>query len=300
LLAVLEKNIELYDHETIVKENGARLIGFGRYAGIVGTYNGFRAFGLKHETFKLPMAETLADQKRLISELNKIKLPAIKILLTGSGKVAHGAKEMLDGMQIREVSVEAYLTTNFNEPVYCMIDVLEYNKRKDGQILDNIDFYNHSDEYKSNFMRFANVTDYFIAGHFFGDGSPFLFTREDVKSTDFNIKLVADISCDIDGPVASTVRASTISNPIYGYNPQTESEIDYKDQNAIVVMAVDNLPCELPKDASEGFGELFLENVIPAFYNNDKDGVLARAKMTENGKLTELFSYLQNYVDGNE
>jgi len=300
LLAVLEKNIELYDHETIVKENGARLIGFGRYAGIVGTYNGFRAFGLKHETFKLPMAETLADQKRLISELNKIKLPAIKILLTGSGKVAHGAKEMLDGMQIREVSVEAYLTTNFNEPVYCMIDVLEYNKRKDGQILDNIDFYNHSDEYKSNFMRFANVTDYFIAGHFFGDGSPFLFTREDAKSTDFNIKLVADISCDIDGPVASTLRASTISNPIYGYNPQTESEIDYKDQNAIVVMAVDNLPCELPKDASEGFGELFLENVIPAFYNNDKDGVLARAKMTENGKLTELFSYLQNYVDGNE
>ena len=207
---------------------------------------------------------------------------------------------MLDGMQMKQVSVEDYLTTNFNEPVYCMVDVLDYNKRKDGQVLDNFDFYKHPEKYKSNFMRFAKVTDYFIAGHFFGDGSPYLFTREDAKSNDFNIKLVADISCDIDGPVASTLRASTIANPIYGYNPQTESEVDYKDKNAVVVMAVDNLPCELPKDASEGFGELFLENVIPAFYNNDKNGVLARAKMTENGKLTERFSYLQEYVDGKE
>tara|TARA_R110002124_G_scaffold86577_3_gene223716 strand:+ start:4961 stop:6166 length:1206 start_codon:yes stop_codon:yes gene_type:complete len=300
LLSILEKNIELYDHETIVKENGVRLIGFGRYAGIVGAYNGFRAFGLKKETFQLPKAKNLADQKALIKELKNINLPSIKILLTGSGKVAYGAKEMLDGMQMKQVSVEDYLTTNFNEPVYCMVDVLDYNKRKDGQVLDNFDFYKHPEKYKSNFMRFAKVTDYFIAGHFFGDGSPYLFTREDAKSNDFNIKLVADISCDIDGPVASTLRASTIANPIYGYNPQTESEVDYKDKNAVVVMAVDNLPCELPKDASEGFGELFLENVIPAFYNNDKNGVLARAKMTENGKLTERFSYLQEYVDGKE
>jgi alanine dehydrogenase len=300
LAAILEKNIELYDHETIVKENGARLIGFGRYAGIVGTYNGFRAFGLKHETFHLPKAETLADQKNLIDELNKIKLPNLKILLTGSGKVAHGAKEMLDAMHIKKVSVKEYLTINFNEPVYCMIDVLDYNKRKDGQVLNNSDFYKHPANYESNFMRFAKVTDYFIAGHFFGDGAPYLFTREDAKSNDFNIQLVADVSCDIDGPVASTVRASTIADPIYGYNPQTASEVDYKDKNAIVVMAVDNLPCELPKDASEGFGELFLENVIPAFYNDDKNGVLARAKMTENGKLTARFSYLKNYVDGKE
>ena len=149
-------------------------------------------------------------------------------------------------------------------------------------------------------MRFAEVTDYFIAGHFYGNGAPYLFTRNDAKSENFNIKFVADISCDVDGPVASTLRASTIAEPIYGYNPETESEVDYKDEKAIVVMAVDNLPCELPKDASEGFGEMFLKNVIPAFFNNDKDGVLARAKMTENGKLTDRFSYLQDYVDGKE
>jgi len=300
LNAVLDKNIELFDHETIIKENGARLIGFGRYAGIVGAYNGFRAIGLKNETFNLPKAETLDSQKELIATLHKINLPAIKILLTGNGKVAFGAKEMLDAMHLKQVSVEDYLNTSFEEPVYCLVDVLDYNKRKDGQILNNYDFYNHPKQYESDFMRFAKVTDFFIAGHFFGNGAPYLFTREDAKASDFNIKFVADISCDVDGPIASTLRASTIADPIYGYNPFTESEVDFKDENVIVVMAVDNLPCELPKDASEGFGELFLEHVIPAFFNNDKEGVLQRAKMTENGKLTERFSYLQKYVDGKE
>jgi alanine dehydrogenase len=300
LVAILDKNIELFDHETIIKENGARLIGFGRYAGIVGAYNGFRAIGLKNETFNLPKAETLDSQKELISALHKINLPNIKILLTGNGKVAYGAKEILDGMNLKEVSVEEYLNRNFAEPVYCLVDVLDYNKRKDGQVLNNRDLYSNPENYVSDFMRFAKVTDFFIAGHFYGNGAPYLFTREDAKSKDFNIKFVADISCDVDGPVASTLRASTIADPIYGYNPQLESEVSYKDENAIVVMAVDNLPCELPKDASEGFGEMFLKNVIPAFFNNDKDSVLQRAKMTENGKLTKRFSYLQDYLDGKE
>ena len=301
LKAILDKNIELYDHETITKENGMRLIGFGRYAGIVGAYNGFRAIGLTTKSFQLPKAETLDSKKELIKELQKITLSnKFKILLTGNGKVAYGAKEMLDAMNIKQVSVHEYLSNTFNEVVYCMIDVLDYNKRKDGQKIDNLDFYNHPETYESNFMRFAEVTDFFIAGHFFGDDSPYLFTREDAKKQNFKIKYVADISCDIDGPVASTIRPSTITEPIYGYHPKKEKEVNYTDKDAIVVMAVDNLPCELPKDASEGFGEMFLENVIPAFFNNDKDGVLARAKMTENGKLTERFSYLQNYIDGKE
>ena len=298
--AILSKNIELYDHETIVKENGMRLIGFGRYAGIVGAYNGFRAIGLKKNTFNLPKASTLESQQELISELNNIKLPTIKILLTGNGKVAYGAKEMLDAMSIIQVTVDEYLNTSFQVPVYCLADVLDYNKRKDHQVLDHHDFYKHPENYESDFMRFAMVTDFFIAGHFYGNGAPYLFTREDAKSKDFIIQFVADISCDIDGPVASTIRPSTIADPIYGYNPITESEVNYKDKDAIVVMAVDNLPCELPKDASEGFGELFLEHVIPAFFDNDKEGILERAKMTENGKLTDRFSYLQAYVDGKE
>ena len=300
LKAILEKNITLYDHEVITDSKGNRLIGFGRYAGLVGAYNGFRALGIKAQTFSLPKAEHLADLPALIDQLNSIKLPAIKILLTGSGKVARGAKEILDAMHIKSVSISAYLTERFDAPVYCKIDVLDYNKRIDGQVLTNRDFYNNPSAYVANFMRFAKVTDYFIAGHFFGEGSPYLFTREDAKSDQFNIHLVADISCDIDGPVASTLRASTIADPIYGYDPETSAEVAYTTPNAITVMAVDNLPCELPKDASEGFGHTFVEKIIPAFFDNDSVGVLKRAKMTDNGQLTAAFSYLQNYVNGKE
>ncbi|MGY8940335.1 MAG: NAD(P)-dependent oxidoreductase [Flavobacteriales bacterium] len=298
--AILDKNIELYDHETITKKNGNRLIGFGRYAGIVGAYNGFRAIGLKNTSFTLPKAETLAGQQELIEALKGTDIPKYKILLTGNGKVAFGAKEMLDALHIKQVSVQDYIENSFDEPVYCLADVLDYNKHKEDKNTTNTHFYAHPGAYTSDFYRFAKVTDFFIAGHFYGNGAPFLFTREDAKSNDFKIKFVADISCDVDGPVASTIRASTIADPLYGYDPKSESEVSYTSENAIVVMAVDNLPCELPMDASEGFGALFLENVIPAFFNDDKEGVLKRSKMTANGKLTARFAYLQDYIDGKE
>ncbi|EDP71759.1 hypothetical protein FBALC1_04707 [Flavobacteriales bacterium ALC-1] len=301
LLAMLEKNIEMYDHETIVKQSGARLIGFGRYAGLVGAYNGFRALGLRGGLFNLPKVETLADLDEVKSELDKITLPNIKILLTGTGKVAHGAKEILDHLKIKEISDALYLTSQFTEPVYVMADVMEYAKRTDGKVGDKWEFYKNPSGYESNFMPYAKETDYFIAGHFYGNHAPYLFTREDAKHQDFRINLVADISCDIDGPVATTIRSSTIADPFYGYNPQTEQEVAYDAKDAITVMAVDNLPCELPKDASEGFGETFVEHVIPAFFNNDQKGILKRARITtENGELTERFSYLQDYVDGTE
>jgi len=299
LRAMLEKNIEMYDHETIIKENGARLIGFGRYAGLVGAYNGFRALGLRDGLFELPKVESLADLNEVKAELDKITIPNIKILLTGTGKVAYGAKEILDHLGIKEISDALYLTSDFNEPVYVMADVMEYAKRKDGKVGDKFEFYKDPSGYESNFMAYAKVTDYFIAGHFYGNNAPYLFTRDDAKHPDFRINLVADVSCDIDGPVASTIRSSTIADPFYGYDPETEKEVAFDAQGAITVMAVDNLPCELPKDASEGFGETFVEHVIPAFFNEDENGILNRAKITTGeGKLTERFSYLQNYVDG--
>jgi len=301
LRAMLEKGIEMYDHETIIKRSGARLIGFGRYAGLVGAYNGFRALGLRDGLFNLPKVETLKDLDEVKAELDKITIPNIKILLTGTGKVAYGAKEILDHLGIEKISDALYLTSEFTEPVYCMADVMEYAKRKDGKVGEKYTFYKDPSGYESNFMPYAKQTDYFIAGHFYGDGAPYLFTREDAKDSEFRINLVADVSCDIDGPVASTIRASTIAEPFYGFDPQTESEVAFDAKNAITVMAVDNLPCELPKDASEGFGDAFLQHVIPAFFNDDKDGILHRAKMTtSDGKLTKRYSYLQDYFDGKE
>ncbi|WP_299364651.1 NAD(P)-dependent oxidoreductase [Winogradskyella sp.] len=299
LVAMLEKNIEMYDHETIVNEAGFRLIGFGRYAGLVGAYNGFRALGLRDGLFNLPKAETLSDLNEMKAELDKITIPNIKILLTGSGKVARGAKEILDHLGIKEISDALYLTSEFTEPVYVMADVMEYAKRIDGKVGSQSEFFKDPTGYESNFMAYAKHTDYFIAGHFYGNNAPYFFTREDAKHPDFRINLVADISCDIDGPVASTIRPSTIAEPFYGYHPQTESEVAFDAKEAITVMAVDNLPCELPKDASEGFGETFVEHVIPAFFNDDEKGILERSQITNSkGELTKRFSYLQDYVDG--
>lgn len=298
LREILRNNIELYDHEVITARSGGRLIGFGRYAGLVGAYNGIRGIGLKNDIFELPKAESLPDLKAMLEELDNISLPNLKIVLTGSGKVAYGAKEILDHLHIKQVDVDNFLKQDFNEPVYCHLDVLDYNKRIDGTTGSNADFYEYPEHYESDFKRFTHAADFFIAGHFYGEGAPVFFTAEDAKSPDFKIKYIADISCDIAGPVASTIRPSTIAEPFYGYEPQEEREVDFREEGAILVMAVDNLPCELPKDASEGFGEMFLQYVLPAFFNGDKDEVLERARMTKGGKLTEKYSYLEDYVKG--
>jgi alanine dehydrogenase len=297
LQAILEKNIELYDHETIVDENHTRLIGFGRYAGIVGVYNGFRAFGMKFELFNLPKAETLASQKALIEKLKRQVLPPIKMVLTGHGKAGKGAREMLLAMKIKEVSIENYLTKIYSEPVFTHLDAIDYNIRKDGQVLSQNDFYKNPTEYISNFERFTQVSDIYFAAHFHANAAPTILSREMLQSNKCKIKIVADISCDVDGPIACTIRSSTIAEPFYGYLPSENKEVSYTHPGAIVVMAVDNLPCELPKDSSEGFGKMFIVHVIPAFFNHDKEGILQRAKMTENGKLTERFKYLQDFVD---
>ena len=299
LRAILDKKIELYDHETIVDANNRRLIGFGRYAGIVGAYNGFRAFGIKYDLYTIPKAETLQSKEDLINRLKRQTLPNIKIVLTGHGKVGMGAKEILDGMKVKQVSTDDFLNKIYTQPVYTQIDVLDYNKRIDGtKAGNNHDFYKTPKDYTSNFERFTKVADIFIAGHFHGNESPDILTREMLKASDCKIKVVADISCDVDGPIACTLKASTIAEPFFGYLPSENKEVPYTHPGSIMVMAVDNLPCELPKDASEGFGEMFMKHVIPAFFNDDKDGILQRAKITENGKLTERFLYLQDFVDG--
>ena len=220
--------------------------------------------------------------------------------MTGTGRVGQGAKEILDHLKIKQVSIEEFLSKNFNEAVYVQLDVLDYCERIDGKQLGKLDFFQHPEAYRSTFDRFTSVADMFVAGHFYGKGAPAFFTREQAKAASFNLKVVADISCDIDGPVACTIRPSTIENPIYGYDPLSETEVDYMKSNAIAVMAVDNLPCELPKDASEGFGNTFVKEIIPAFFNNDVNGILERSRMTKNGQLTPAFSYLQAYLDGTE
>lgn len=251
---------------------------------MVGVYNGIRAFGIKFELFKLPKAETLSGKEALIIHLKRITMPALKFVITGTGKVGSGAKEILDAIKVKEITVDNYLTKTYTQAVYVQLDVLEYNKRIDGQVLDFKDFVAHPNEYVSDFERFTKVSDVYFAGHFHANNAPMILTKEMLNASDCKLKVVADISCDVGGPIACTLRSSTIAEPLYGYFPLEDKEVDLFHPAAVAVMAVDNLPCEIPKDASEGFGEQFMEYVIPAFFNGDKDGILKRAKLqkTEN------------------
>ncbi len=298
LHAILDKKIDFYDHETLVDLYNHRLIGFGKYAGIVGVYNAIRAFGIKFELFKLPKVATLSGKEALVIQLKRVVLPPLKFVVTGTGKVGSGVAAVFDAIKIKKVLPEDFLTKNYTQAVYTQIDVLDYNKRKDGQVMDNKDFFQNPQDYISDFERFTKVSDIYLTAHFHANNAPVILTREMLQANNCKIKIVADISCDVNGPIACTLRSSTIEEPLYGYLPSEDKEVDVFHPAAIVVMAVDNLPCELPKDASEGFGAMFLEQVIPAFFNGDKDGVLKRAKVTEKGKLTPRFSYLQDYVDG--
>jgi len=295
LKKMIELNITMVDYEVLKYENGSRILGFGRYAGIIGAYNGLLTYGLKNELYSLKPANKCLNRIEMDSELSKVNLSNEKFLVTGKGRVGFGILETIKKLNIIEVGIDDYINNSFDYPVYLNIDVLDYNERIDGRQSDFSDFINNSSNYKSTFMKYANVTDIFFAGHFYGSGAPYLFTRNDVKTDDFNISVVADISCDIDGPVATTIKPSTINDPIYGYNPQTESEDDFKSNDVVAVMAVDNLPCELPKDSSEDFGENLIKHIIPIISNDNK--IIRGATICQNGDLSEEFEYLRNYIN---
>ena len=295
LQKIIKKNIELFDHETIIDKNNNRLIGFGYYAGVIGAYNGLRAFGLKNHTFSIPKAIDLKDRQEFNSILKSLSIPNIKILLTGKGRVGSGTKEVLDFLKIKEVSAHDFINKTYNQAVYVNIDVLDYNY---SDSIENTvsNFYNYPEKFRSTFSKFLSVSDIYFAGHYHNPKAPKLITLDDIRSPDFNVQVIADISCDIDGPIASTIRPSTIENPTYGFHKERLVECDFLDENALAVMAVDNLPCELPRDSSEMFGEMFLKYVIPSFFNNDQENILKNSKITSEGSLTDRFSYLSDYI----
>ena len=299
LRTVVDKRIRLIDYELIKRANGRRVIGFGRWAGIVGAYNGLRAWGLRHKTFDLPRAIDCQDMKEMLAHAKAIDLPAdMKIVLTGGGRVGMGAHELLSSLGLREVHGDALLSETFNEAVFARLDVHQYNARMDGKPFDMDEFVADATGYKSTFMPYAEVADMYIAGHYWAEGSPFLFTRDDMKRSTWKVKVVADVSCDIDGPVACTLRPSTIADPVYGYDPSAETECAYDAPEGITVMAVDNLPCELPRDASHGFGKEMMAHVIPLLVGGDRDDMLTNAtETTLEGKLSPKFAYLQDYID---
>ena len=299
LLKMIDLNISMVDYEVLKNQKGKRLLGFGRYAGIVGAYNGFLTYGLKSGKFNLKPAYNCKGRAEMIGEMSKIKLSNEKIIVTGNGRVGGGILEIIKKANVREVLKSEFLNNTFDEAVFVHLNTMDYNVRIDGSESNKSEFYKQPELYCSSFMDYAKKADIFIAGHYYSSGSPYLFTREDAKHSDFNIKVVADVSCDIDGPVASTIRPSTIEAPIYGYNPISETEDSFLKEGNIAVMAVDNLPCELPKDASEFFANELSEKILPSLIMCDDEQIIENATICKNGDLTQNFEYLRNYVNGN-
>ncbi|MGK7396690.1 MAG: NAD(P)-dependent oxidoreductase [Candidatus Cyclobacteriaceae bacterium M3_2C_046] len=297
LQEVLRKRIKLIDYECLKNEKGQRLVAFGRYAGIVGAYNGILTYGLKYNLFSLKRANQCFDYQELRQEYSKIYLPPVKILITGTGRVGQGAREVLEGMKIKKVWPKDIIGATFDQPVFAQLFSRDYYTRKDGAKFDIHDFYRNPAAYASDFSKYIPHTDLLIVGSYWDPHSPVLFTRQQMLQEQFRIKVIADITCDIDGSVPSTQKASSIEDPIYDYNPQTNStEAPFSNIENVSVMAIDNLPSELPRDASTDFGHDLMENVFPALLKDDPQQVINRATITSMGNLTPHFNYLEDYA----
>lgn len=297
LQAILQKNIRLIDYEAIKDKLGNRLVAFGRYAGIVGAYNALWTYGKRFGNYTIRRAHECFDVNDLKLELRKVKLPPVKIILTGAGRVGKGSMETLDSAGIRKVKPYDFLTKEFNEPVYVQLGSVDYHLRKEGGHFNREEFHLHPEKYESTFLSFTRVADVLLAGAYWNPKAPVLFTREDMLSPDFKLKVIADITCDIEGSIPSTKRASTIDDPIYDYDAVTGQEKPAcSDPTRVTVMAVDNLPCELPRSASEEFGQDLINKVLPLLIGHDQDDIIKRATIAENGNLTRHFQYLDDYV----
>lgn len=300
LKAILDKNIQLIDYEILKNTQNKRVIGFGRYAGIVGTYNGFLFYGKKHGCYTLKPANQCVNRAEVESELKRIELPQnLKVVLTGFGRVGHGAREILDLLPITEVSPEEFLNQEFDSPVYTQLELEDYYISKNGGEFDKKEFYSNPENYKSSFAKYLSKTDMYIPCHYWSNKADNIITKADLKKDNVRLSVVADISCDVNGPIACTIRSSSIINPVYGYDPISESEVDFMAENAIGVMAVDNLPCELPIDASEDFGNELIKEVFDALFVEDPSNMIERASETNlKGELMPNYKYLEDYVTG--
>ncbi len=297
LQEILKKNIRLIDYEVLRDTQGNRLVAFGRYAGIVGAFNGLWTYGKRFKQFSLRRAFECFDINDLKLELRKVKLPPIKIVLTGAGRVAKGAMETLDTAGIRKVNPQDFLSQTFEKPVYVQLSSADYHSRKEGGHFNREEFHQYPERYNSHFSEFTKVSDILLAGAFWNPRAPLLFSRHDMQANGFRIKVIADITCDINGSIPSTKRATSIVDPLYDYDPLADAvHPALTSDQFITVMAIDNLPCELPRSASEEFGRDLIDRVLRPLLVEDTEGTVARGTIAENGNLSSTFDYLRDYV----
>jgi saccharopine dehydrogenase (NAD+, L-lysine-forming) len=298
LQAIINKHITLIDYECLKDNKGKRIIAFGRWAGIVGAYHAIRMIGFRTSRFRLRQMIDCLNFAEAQKELEKLDLPNTKIVLTGTGRVSEGAAFMLDVIGIKKIAPYNFCYNEFDEPVYTQLSSADMYYKDEQEKFDPIDYHAHPENYKSAFYPFTKAADVMINGIYWDKRIPPFFTKEQMKESDFRIKTISDITCDIApaSSIPSTVYASSIADPYYGYHPQSESLMQTFMSESIDMMAIDNLPNELPRDASEDFGNMLVSRVLPEFRKQEGSLVLKNATIATNGELSEGYQYLRDYV----
>ena len=299
LQAVVERNVRLIDYECLTNEKGIRVIAFGRWAGIVGVYNAFWTYGQKYGEYSIKRAFECHDLNEIYVELKKVALPPIKILITGNGRVSRGGLEILEKLKVRKVDPEQFINRIFEESVYCQVDVDVYTKRIDGSAFRFKEFFSDPTLYESNFQPFYGVADVMIMAAYWDPNAPRLFVLKEAQGSSFNIKVIADITCDIDGSVPTTTKATAIDNPVYDLDLQTlEEKPAFSGESNLSVMSIDNLPNELPRDASQSFGNQMIDHILKPLISEKEESIIENATITKDGYLTPKFEYLRDYLEG--
>ncbi|MDJ0593840.1 MAG: NAD(P)-dependent oxidoreductase [Pleurocapsa sp. MO_226.B13] len=297
LRSILQQKIRLIDYECLRDENGRRVIAFGRWAGIVGGHNAILTWGRRSREFNLKPMHQCHDWAEAQTYYQNLPLSNIKLVVTGEGRVANGATEVLDLMTIKRVSPQAFLEHNFKEPVYTQLTVKDMYRKAGSASFDETHYYQHPEQYESIFEPYTHTANIMLNGIYWDKRIPVFFTKEDMKRKDFTIQVIADVTCDIapNSSIPATIRASSIAEPIYGYDPVSEQETQPFQSHCIDVMAVDNLPNELPRDASEDFGERLISTVW-AELNRTDSRMIDEGTIALNGDLNQPYEYLRDYV----
>ena len=297
LLSILNKKITLIDYENIRGKNGTRCLGFGRFAGIVGCYNTLNLLLKVLGKQSLASAYKINDYERLVLNLKNLYFPKTKILVTGDGRVAKGVIELLNLTNIKAVSKKDFLEKKFDQPIFCNLETKDYVTNNSSTNFNLEHFINNPQDYSSSALQYLKETNILISAHYWDPSSPKIFENEDLKVLQ-NLKIVGDITCDINGSVPTTIRSTTIEEPNYWIERYTLKEID-ENNDGIAVMAVDNLPSELPRDSSTEFSEGIINEVLPFLLKED-DGRILNGTITTDGSFLEKYNYLNDYIRINE
>ena len=297
LRSILRQKIRLIDYECLRDSSGQRVIAFGRWAGIVGAHNAILTWGRRSGKFALQPMHQCHDWAEAQTYYQNLPLSQIKLVVTGEGRVANGATEVLDLMKIERVSPQAFLSQNSNKPVYTQLTVGNMYHKPGATSFDEAHYYQHPEQYESIFEPYTHTANIMLNGIYWDRRIPVFFTTEDMKHEDFTIRVIADVTCDIapNSSIPSTIRASSIQQPIYGYDPVLETETQPFKDRCIDVMAVDNLPNELPRDASEDFGNQLISQVW-AELNQTDSRMIYEATIALDGDLNKPYEYLRDYV----